>query len=284
MLKYNQIMISTFDIKNLNTLLQDFYTVVGIRISIFDDAFNLVTEYPETAPRFCRNIRSTREGLKACHDCDMAACMRAKKLRKPHIYTCHAGITEAITPIQIGRGVLGYAILAHMLSAEDYAEAVDRVCTLAEGYGVPRAKSLIAVSDISKRTMAEINAAVRLLDAVSSYVYISNLAQWRNDDISASLDRFIRDNLSETLNSRIICSRFNFSRSSLYQFSLRAFGMGIMQYISFCRIERAKELLSSGESIARTAELCGFSEYNYFCKMFKKSTGYSPSDFKNKNK
>lgn len=278
-----QIMISTFDIKNLDSLLRDFYTVVGIRISIFDDGFKLVTEFPKTAPQFCSNIRSSEEGLEACRTCDKAACLRAKKLRKPHIYTCHAGITEAITPIQVGGGVLGYAILAHMLPAENYDEALRDACALAEKYGVPRAKSLSAVSGISKRTTAEINAAVRLLDAVSSYVYISNLARWRNDDLSASLDRFIKANLSEQLSSDIICRRFGFSRSGLYQFSMRAFGMGIMQYISFCRIERARELLSSGESIADTAGQCGFSEYNYFCKMFKKATGLSPSEFKNKN-
>lgn len=276
-------MISTFDTKNLYKLLQDFYTVVGIRISIFDDNFNLVTEYPETAPLFCRYIRSTKEGLKGCRECDKAACLRAKKLRKPHVYTCHAGITEAITPIQIGGGVIGYAILAHMLPVERYEESLKNVCECAEKYGVPKAKSLSAVSGISKRTTAEINSAVHILDAISSYVYITNLAQWRNDDISVNIDEFIKANLGEKLNSEVICKRFNFSRSSLYQLSMKAFGMGIMKYIVFCRIERAKELLLTGETIAKTADSCGFSEYNYFCKIFKKCTGFSPSEFRNKN-
>lgn len=276
-------MISTFDIQNLDKLLKDFYNVVGIRISIFDDNFNLVTEYPKSAPSFCRNIRKTEEGLKGCRECDIAACQRAKKLRKPHIYTCHAGITEAITPIQIGGGILGYAILAHMLPEENYEEAVANACALAEKYGVPKVKNISAVSGISKRSAEEINSAVHLLDAIASYVHITNLAQWRNDDISSSVESFIKGNLGEKLNSDVICKRFNCSRSSLYQLSMRAFGMGIMKYISFCRIERAKEMLLEGQSIAMTAEACGFDEYNYFCKVFKNSTGYSPSEFRNKN-
>ncbi len=277
-------MISTFDILNLNKLLKDFYTVVGIRISIFDDNFNLVTEYPQTAPAFCNNIRKTEEGIKGCRECDIAACRRAKKLREPHIYTCHAGITEAITPIQIGGGILGYAILAQMLPEEGYEEAVANACTLAEKYGVPKGKNLSAISGISKRSTEEINSAVHLLDAIASYVYISNLVQWRNDDISASIESFIKSNLREKLNSDIICKRFNCSRSSLYQLSMKAFGMGIMKYISFCRIERAKEMLLAGEAISRTAENCGFGEYNYFCKVFKSSTGYSPSEYRNRDK
>ena len=129
---YNKGMISSFDRENLDKLLQDFYTAVGIRISIFDDEFRLVTEYPKTAPAFCSNIRKTQAGRTACRNCDNEACKRAKRLRKPHIYTCHAGLTEAITPIQLGGGVLGYAILAHMLPAEGREEAVAEACRKAE--------------------------------------------------------------------------------------------------------------------------------------------------------
>lgn len=273
-------MISSFDTNNLNKLLKDFYTAVGIRISVFDDNFNLVTEYPKNAPAFCSNIRSTQDGRNACKACDNAAFERAKKLRKPHIYTCHAGITEAITPIQIGGGILGYAILAHMLPKENYGKTVDNACALAENLGVPQEVSRQAITEIIPRTEEQINAAVRLLDAVSSYVYIQNLAKWKNEDVSQSLDKYIKDNLGERLNSDVICRQFNCSRTALYKISMQAFGMGIMQYIVYCRIERAKQLLSENKSIAETASLCGFEEYNYFCKVFRKHTGTSPNNFR----
>lgn len=260
----------------------DFYKIVGIRISVFDDEFNLVTEYPKTAPEFCKNIRKSAEGEAACRQCDKAACLRAKKLRVPHIYTCHAGITEAITPIAVGGGVLGYAILAHMV-VEGNEDAKTEACELAERYGVPREKSEKAVSEITARTTEEINAAVHILDAIASYVYISNLAQWRNEEISSSIDEYIKNNLSEELTSESICKRFNFSRTRLYQISMQAFGMGITKYVEFCRMERAKEMLLAGDTITQIASACGYNEYNYFCKVFKKSTGMSPTEYRNKN-
>ena len=58
--------------------------------------------------------------------------------------------------------------------------------------------------------------------------------------------------------------------------------MGIMQYVMYCRIEHAKKLLSAGKSIADTASECGFSEYNYFCKVFRRHTGLSPGGYKSK--
>ncbi len=277
-------MISTFDIQNLDKLLKDFYTVVGIRISIFDNNFNVITEYPKCAPRFCSNIRKTKEGLNACRESDKAAFQRARKLRKPHIYTCHVGLTEAITPIEIGGSILGYAILAHMLPAENYEEATINAYSLAKKYNVSETDNSDLYSGISIKTTKEIKAAVHLLDTIASYVYITNLVQWRNDDISLNIEQFIKDNLNEPLNSEVICKRFNCSRSSLYQLSIKAFGMGIMKFIAFCRIEKAKEMLLSGETIARTAESCGFKEYSHFCKMFKSATKFTPSEFRNKHK
>lgn len=273
-------MISSFDIQSLDKLLKDFHTAVGIRISIFDNEFNLVTEYPKEAPIFCELIRSTKEGEKGCHKCDMEACERARKIRKPHSYTCHAGITEAITPIQLGGGVIGYAILAHMLPAENYKSAVKHACDLAGNYGVSRQKALQAISSITSKSTEEIQAAVTLLDAVSSYVYIKNLAVWKNEDISKDIEKYIQGNLKESFSSEWLCRHFNISRSKLYQISMQSFGMGIKQYIAYCRIEKAKQLLLEDYTILEISETCGYGEYNYFCKVFKKATGISPTEYR----
>ena len=273
-------MISSFDIHNLDLLLKDFYIAVGIRISIFDDEFRLVTEYPKEAPKFCTLIRGTEKGLAACHACDEAAMKRAKKLRGPHIYTCHAGITEAVTPIQLGGGVLGYAILAHMLPREDVKAAACRAADRAARYGVPKEESLPALDSITQRSAEQIRAAVRVLDAIASYVYISNLARWKNDDLSVRLEKFIEENLSGELSGEIVCKQFSCSRSMLYHLSMQTFGMGLMRYVRYRRIERAKQLLEEGRTVAETAEGSGFGDYNYFCKVFRKAEGISPAEYR----
>jgi AraC-like DNA-binding protein len=273
-------MIGSFDIHNLRKLLKDFYTAVGIRISIFDDEFHMVTEYPTEAPEYCALIRRTKEGLAGCEACDRSACERAKHLRKAHIYTCHAGVTEAITPIQLSGGVLGYAILAHMIPKEKEVKSIDEACVLAEKYGVKREESFPALQKIAPKTTEQIDAAVKILDAVASYVYISNLVQWKNEDISAHIEKYIKRNLSSEITGESLCEQFHCSRSYLYHVAQKTFGMGIMQYVTYCRIERAKELLAGGKSIAETSEATGFADYNYFCKVFRKYTGTSPSKFR----
>ena len=73
---------SNFDILRLKELLKDFYAVIGIRISIFDDEFCRVAEYPENPPAFCATIRKKPSGLEECMKCDRAAFIRASMRMK----------------------------------------------------------------------------------------------------------------------------------------------------------------------------------------------------------
>ncbi len=279
-MEYNGGMIGSFDIQKLQEVLKDFYTAVGIRISIFDDEFNAVTEYPEEAPRFCRNIRSVRAGREACRACDRAACLRARTLREAHIYTCHAGLTEAITPIQLDGGVIGYAILAHMMPAEEYERARENACRLAARYGAAREDSLAALDEIAPRTAAQIHAAARVLDALSAYVQMRNFAHRGSGALARDIEKFVSENLSGKLSADLLCRRFHCSRSSLHQIARRAFGMGIMEYVASRRIERAKQCLRAGMSIAEAAAASGYEDYSYFCRAFRRAVGCSPGEYR----
>ena len=108
-------MINSYEKEKLSSLLKDFYVAIGMRISVFDDQFRLITEYPQHPPELCAMIRSTEKGFAACKKCDEEAFLRARKMHTAHSYVCHAGLTEAITPILLDREVMGYAIFAHLL-------------------------------------------------------------------------------------------------------------------------------------------------------------------------
>jgi len=52
-------------------------------------------------------------------------------------------------------------------------------------------------------------------------------------------------------------------------------------YVTRKRIDYAKRLLLSGtETVAEIAADCGFSDVNYFCRVFKKDTGSRPNEFR----
>lgn len=55
----------------------------------------------------------------------------------------------------------------------------------------------------------------------------------------------------------------------------------ILEHIVCCRINEATHLLETGKTIEEIAVEVGFNDPKYFSKVFKKSTGLSPSGYKN---
>ena len=68
------------------------------------------------------------------------------------------------------------------------------------------------------------------------------------------------------------------SKSSLYLFSVEHFGVGITEYIKNVRMEMAQDMLSTtDEPVSLVAERLGYTDANYFTKVFKKCTGVTPT-------
>ena len=58
-------------------------------------------------------------------------------------------------------------------------------------------------------------------------------------------------------------------------------GMSAKEYITDLRIKQAKKLLTATDlPIVTVAELCGFTNANYFPTVFRKHTGTSPSEYR----
>ena len=268
---------SKFDTLQLKEFLKDFYAVVGIRISVFDDEFNLVTEYPEDPPAFCATIRRKQHGLEACMKCDREAFMRTSRTGEAHNYICHAGLTEAITPVQLDNHIVGYAIFAHMMPQENYAGRVAEIFSRSRKYFESDEQLLDAVYAIPTHPTSTINSSIRLLEAIAAFLQISKVTSWSYGDTVHQIDKFIKNNLDKDLSNKVLCSHFFMSRTKLYQLSEENFGMGITQYITSLRIQRAKDLLKeTDESIKDIAGKVGIPDYNHFCKIFKKLAGCTP--------
>ena len=96
-------MISIFDLEKLRGLLMDFYAISHIRITVFDENLHELVSCPEKVAPYCAVIRGTSKGFDACMACDREACRKAANKRGTYIYRCHAGLTEAVTPLYVDR-------------------------------------------------------------------------------------------------------------------------------------------------------------------------------------
>lgn len=88
---------------------------------------------------------------------------------------------------------------------------------------------------------------------------------------------------NDSLSVRDIGNEVFLSASYVCTYFKNETGQTINQYLTECRMKKAKELLADpGYQIADISLKVGYSNGNYFSKSFKKLTGLSPSDYREK--
>lgn len=94
---------------------------------------------------------------------------------------------------------------------------------------------------------------------------------------------YVKNHLDEDLTLSEIVRRSAMSKTCFCTIFNSIVGMSFKEYLNRCRIEKAAELIASGEKVSAAAGCCGFSEFSTFYRNFKKYMGVSPSEFKKKN-
>ena len=275
-------MISVFNIEQLNKLLESFHTVTHIRITVFDDGFSEITAYPAEIPGFCSLIRESPEGIAKCHASDQEAFRRIKDRHRPYIYECPAGLKEAICPLRMNGLVIGYIMFGHIAPMEDMDAGWQYLLKKWEYEGSADRLNIKEEYEKLRYFSPEyLTAAAQLMEAVASYLCTRRMATLKYDTLAVQVDNYITEHLAEDISADRICDHFQISRSKLYQLSEEVYSTGIATHIRSNRIARAKELLTETDlPIQEVARQCGFPDYNYFSKVFKKSTRYTPRDYR----
>lgn len=74
--------------------------------------------------------------------------------------------------------------------------------------------------------------------------------------------------------------QFNLTPAYLSALFKRETGVSLLGYITQVRLDAAKELLMQGQPVTRIAEQCGFRDSSALIRVFKKSTGLTPGQYK----
>lgn len=97
----------------------------------------------------------------------------------------------------------------------------------------------------------------------------------------ASIQNYIQSHLSENLNLTVIADYANYNASHISRLFKRYTGSNLSEYITSCRIEYAKSLLSQTEDTVQViSQKTGFHTSQYFSSTFRKSTGLSPNEYR----
>lgn len=129
----------------------------------------------------------------------------------------------------------------------------------------------------------DVHQTVGYLDAFLekvNEVIISKMNDKSNTNMQKLLD-YIDTHYAESLNLTEMANHFHFNPSYLSAYFSTHHSVGFNEYLTRVRIEKAKEYLRIGRiSISNISGMIGYSDHSYFCKVFKKMTGMSPSSYR----
>ncbi|EHS59868.1 response regulator transcription factor [Paenibacillus sp. Aloe-11] len=128
-----------------------------------------------------------------------------------------------------------------------------------------------------------VHEAVRLLETFLEEANRQIMAKTQQGG-SASMKKlleYIEEHHAETLNLTTLGQYFHFNPSYLSSYFTTHHTEGFSEYLNKIRVEKAAELLRSGiMPISDISSTVGYSDPSYFTKVFKKVTGYSPSQYR----
>lgn len=138
------------------------------------------------------------------------------------------------------------------------------------------------------RGASEMREAVRSVAAMEHWVrqvateaMVLTGASSENPDIAQAIIQYIQVNLERPISRNDLSQLFHLSQGHIARVFRKETGMSISAYVSKQRMEMACRMLEQSELPPGTvAQRCGFSDYPYFFKVFKKTTGLSPSEYR----
>ena len=122
------------------------------------------------------------------------------------------------------------------------------------------------------------------IDNLKISMYMENVSQEpeeQEERIINSITRFIQEHLAEEISLSVLSEEFHMNPQYISQLFKNEIGVGFLAYLTSIRMEKAKKLLlSTSLSIGEVAEQSGYGDYRVFTKVFKKSEGITPSQYR----
>lgn len=147
-----------------------------------------------------------------------------------------------------------------------------------------RILSLHALLEQSQDQLAQQTLFVEVLSAIlNRYTSIkTNLAHCSQEHRAVQLMKdYFHDNLQSNISLEQLVALTNLNRSYLIRVFRQAVGMPPYTYLNQIRVEKSKQFLRQGMSIAETAIAVGMTDQSHLNRHFKRIVGITPGQYRN---
>lgn len=247
---------------------------------------------------FCTTAKLTSKGYKNCLRCKALTLKKAMNIKEQFMGECYMGQTEIVTPVYINDRLVCVIFFSNLISSKEKTEK--RIKKIAPLVDINPKRLLDTLETMHEFKTEEIHAYYEMIDLISNFITLLNTKVPNTPFLQSDISPIFRGNIHSAVRTVADYISINYNLDlSLNQLAQVCFlnpeylsklfkkesGLSIVEYINFIRIQHAKDLLKMTEEDIITISLwVGYNSTSYFCRIFKRSTGLSPSEFREKNK
>jgi AraC-like DNA-binding protein len=189
----------------------------------------------------------------------------------------------SVVSILFGRRQLGFSLVSKRKGEEFFYDVQKYSVQMRAGFAIDNI--LEALSSLARENVKQPMDDL-LLRALLQYITVmldtpTLTAQSRTEDLYHGICIYIQENFHRTITRDSIAHRFSISPNHLSRLFRQQGHMTLADYITWVRVDRAKFMLKKyNYKLGDVASRCGFKDVNYFCRVFKKSTGRTPTNYR----
>lgn len=106
----------------------------------------------------------------------------------------------------------------------------------------------------------------------------------QTDERITRIVHYINENYDSISDVESIAREFYISKYHLCRFFKKNLGISLITYLNTIKIRNACRMIKEGcTNLTEVAMQCGFNSPSYFCKVFKKEIGISPTDYRRRS-
>ncbi len=256
----------------LKRIIEDIFLLTGISIAILDTEHNPITTTMQKQ-EYCRLLQKTKGEANLCRECDkkiLKKCASSKKLER-HI--CRAGLYDCAMPIIKYDAVIAFVIMGQVRSSLSPCEL--------KYIPDDAPQNIKMLKKLYKQTPFMTEKQLQGLYDLLPHILFNDAIEIVYDPFVNEAINYIEENLERKISIDNLCNKFHVSKNYLYEAFKANLNNTVTGYINEVRIQRAKKLLEQTDlSVYQIAEKVGVENYTYFCKLFKKLSGTTPTEYR----
>ena len=282
-------------IEDISLIIKSFSDITGVGICFYDlknffmYTSNTVREYTGHRCDLCANVRALSNGKRKCDLSDRRdAVDYAVKQRSPFFHQCHIGLYELLVPIYNADSLCGLVFIGQCrIDGMNAETAIGKNAAKLGGNASLFQEMYLRLPLVRPETLLSMGNIIKLY--LENLIDLDNLFHLHVDgqDVTHKIPlhervmAYIEQNYNSPLSLQTLSETFFVNRSYLSRTFKENVGMPISSYITATRMRHAKMLLKNTNYPVHIVALnAGFTDANYFVKLFRKHTGTTPSAYR----